>query len=143
MTYLEKARTETLARRQRLGLATTSPRVSIPTPVPPAAPTEPPPIETDELCVARIDAEIATARELLNNCAMPRRYRLVILPVLQEHGMSWTALLIGREQPKAEIRFEIFELLRQAGASMSDTARWFGLDRTAIRHGLLKRGVRL
>lgn len=86
-----------------------------------------------------LEQEIARSFELLEGCAIPRRLKMLILPILQEYDIPWSVLAgASRKADLLEPRRKIWTELNNEGISSAQIGRWFNRDHTTILYGLGK-----
>ena len=96
-------------------------------------PVEVTPQRNDE----ELDQEVQKLQSLLEGCVMPKRLKMLILPIVQEHGYSWEELVsISRKKYLHPARREIWIALREEGnLSFPQIGKLFNRDHSTIVHG--------
>ena len=108
-------------------------RLSRPKIIIPPKPVEVTPQRNDE----ELDQEVQKLQSLLEGCVMPKRLKMLILPIVQEHGYSWEELVsISRKKYLHPARREIWIALREEGnLSFPQIGKLFNRDHSTIVHG--------
>lgn len=114
--------------RARLNQQAPKPKIIIP-----PKPVEVIPQRNDE----ELDQEVQKLQSLLEGCVMPKRLKMLILPIVQEHGYSWEELVsISRKKYLHPARREIWIALREEGnLSFPQIGKLFNRDHSTIVHG--------
>ena len=80
---------------------------------------------------------------LMKGLRIPERARMVIAPVLQDHGIFWTEVFSeSRSAHIVQPRQDMWLLLKRAGYSLSQIGRMFNRDHSTISQGVGKANER-
>lgn len=139
------------------------PEQSVPTPVEPVATEEPrfykPPENITRLKILKdrsvrdyvrrvvlLEQNITYRQALLKGAEdVPKRVKLLILPILEEHNYSWEELFgkdkgtsrNSRTAQSVEVKWQIFrEIYNNLETNPNQIARWCGMDHTSVLYGL-------
>ena len=111
-----------------------SPQVSV-VRRPPPAPDAPRVYTAEE--EAALDAKIERNQRLLAGCGISGRLKMLLLPILQEHDVTWMQMLRGgRAHCYRDCKREVWTMLYDEGLSYPQIGKLFGNDHTSILHGV-------
>ena len=117
--------------RARLSQQAPKPKIAIP-------PAKPKPVEvTPQRNDEELDQEVQKLQSLLDGCVMPKRLKMLIIPIIHDHGFSWKELVsISRKKYLHPARREIWIALREEGnLSFPQIGKLLNRDHSTIVHG--------
>jgi len=89
---------------------------------------------------AALEEGVSYRQALLKGMPVCRpRYKLAVLPILEEYAISWENLFNGRRATfQTVIRWKLFDTLRQEGMTLIAIADLCRMDHSSVMYGLRK-----
>ena len=101
------------------------------------APDAPPAKKILPIDDAALKRQIEESRRMLDGCPMPKRLRLLILPTLQELGLTWTEVMSRSNKPNfVAARRAVWRVLADDGLPFLRIGQYCGRDHTTVLHAL-------
>ena len=84
-----------------------------------------------------LNAQIERNQQLLAGCGISGRLKMLMLPILQSHDVTWMQMLRGgRAVCYRDCKREVWAMLYDEGLSYPQIGKLFGNDHTSILHGV-------